>query len=398
MNVKRLGWSLTGLGALAAAFIACSSNPAAPSEAAAQARWRDTIVRSPPSKAGCFHVSYPNTTWETVDCGPAPTRLYRPRHGAIPRETVGDDTDYVAQSSGTISQSVGSFPSATGTAGVTSYSLQLNSNDMSGSAACGSVSGCKSWQQFVYAAGEQIAFIQSWLIGIGTCPTGGSWIVNGNDCYMNSTTVSVPLIASDQLTQVQMSGTAAAGNDSMVFTNGGDAYSASTPDSTTNLSTGWSAAEFNIFGDGNSSAVTFQPGASISVNVSITGGSPTCQSGAGTTGETNNLTLGSCTVSGGAIQFTETLAGNDGGSEGGKDGGKDSGDSGKDSGDSGKDSASDGGEGGSEAGDDGGDEGGSEAGDDGGSEAGDDGGGDDGGGGGEGGTTCDNSETNAPTP
>jgi hypothetical protein len=94
-------------------------------------------------------VSYPNTTWEAVDCGVAPARLYRPRHGSPPHETVGNGTDFAAQNSSVISQTVGSFPSATGVAGETDdgttddYSIQLNSNFMT-TAACGGVSGCQS--------------------------------------------------------------------------------------------------------------------------------------------------------------------------------------------------------------------------------------------------------------
>jgi hypothetical protein len=63
------------------------------SQAAAQAKWRDSIVRNPAPDAGCFHASYPGTAWEAVDCGPPPTRLYRPRGASPPRETVDADAD-----------------------------------------------------------------------------------------------------------------------------------------------------------------------------------------------------------------------------------------------------------------------------------------------------------------
>jgi hypothetical protein len=406
MKTKTAGLcGVLGLAVAAAVTAACSSGPAAPSQAALQEKWRDTMVRNPSPETGCFHAAYPSTTWERVACGPAPTRIYGPRHGTPLRETAGGGTDYAAQVSGTISQTVGTFPTATGTAGETDnganvYSIQLNSNFMPGSKACGTVSGCQSWQQFVYASGEQLGFIQSWLIGMATCPTTGGWMANGGNCYRNSTTVSVPQISSDQIGQLKMSGTAATGNDSLVFTNGTNAYNTNTPDSTTYLSAGWSASEFNVIGDGNSSAATFQPGTSITVNIAVTGGSPSCQSNAGTTAETNNLTLGSCSASGGSIQFTETLAGGDAGSEAGADASKDGGTDGGEAGEGGNE----GGDAADEAGDDGGDEAGDDGGDGGDDGGGDDGGaGDDGGGGGGdggvlGGGTCNNSEKSAPSP
>jgi hypothetical protein len=417
------GWScVVGLAVAAA----CNSSESESSEEAAQEQWRETMVRSPSPESGCFEATYPSTTWQRTECGPAPTKLYRPPSGAIQPQTAGNGNDYAAKSTGTISQTVGTFPKATGVAGETGagganvYSIQLNSNDMSGSKACGKIAGCQSWQQFVYAAGEKLLFVQSWLLNYGKCPATGGWMADGNNCYANSTTAVVPQIPISQLGQLKMSGTAkAGGNDSAVFTNGTTAYQASAADTTTYLSAGWNASEFNVIGDGNSSAATFKPGASITVNVAITGGTPSCQANAGTTGETNNLTLGACSVSGGSIQFTESLAGScpvkkgDGGKGGGTqnpsgDGGMDDGDDmdgdlmscgDMDGGDA--SDGDDGGDGDAADADDGGDggEGGDaaeEAGD--GGEGGGAGEGGEGGGAGEGGTTCDNSEQNAPTP
>ena len=299
---RAAGWScVVGLGVAAAC---CSESES--SEEAAQEQWRETMVRSPSPESGCFEATYPSTTWQRTECGPAPTKLYRPPSGAIPPQTAGNGNDYAAKSTGTISQTVGTFPKATGVAGETGagganvYSIQLNSNDMSGSKACGKIAGCQSWQQFVYAAGEKLLFVQSWLLNYGKCPATGGWMADGNNCYANSTTAVVPQIPITQLSQLKMSGTAkAGGNDSAVFTNGTTAYQASAADTTTYLSAGWNASEFNVIGDGNSSAATFKAGASITVNVAITGGTPSCQANAGTTGETNNLTLGACSVSGG---------------------------------------------------------------------------------------------------
>ena len=75
------------------------------------------------------------------------------------------------------------------------------------------------------------------------------------------------------------------------------------------LSKGWSETEFNIVGYGGGSAVDFGAGSSVTVNVAVTSDSVsslTCKGNAGTTGETNNLSLGACKVSSDAIQFVES--------------------------------------------------------------------------------------------
>ena len=57
----------------------------------------------------------------------------------------------------------------------------------------------------------------------------------------------------------------------------------------------WNATEFNVIGDGGGSEAQFNRGSSVKVNIALDDGSstaPTCQAHDGTTGETNNLTLG----------------------------------------------------------------------------------------------------------
>jgi hypothetical protein len=391
---------------------ACSESTS--SDAAAQEQWRENIVRNPTPESGCFEATYPSTTWARTQCGPAPTGIYGPRGGAGP-ETVGASADYAAQSSGTISQTVGSFPKATGTAGESGpgganvYSIQLNSNFMAGSKACNGAAGCKSWQQFVYSSKEQLLFIQSWLIPLAKCPAG--WMAYSGNCYTNSGTVSVSQITSDQLGTIKMSATATAGgNDAVVFSGGTVAKQTSAKDTTAYLSAGWTASEFNVFGDGSPSpAANFKPGASVAVNVAITGGTPSCQMNAGTTAETNNLVLGSCTASGGSIQFTEVCATcakkKDGGKSGSGGAMAPAGEGGTDDADTddmdGGMSCNDDDAGDASDGDDGGDASDGGDGGDAAQEAGDDGGeagNADGGGGGEGGTTCDNSSSAAPPP
>jgi hypothetical protein len=306
---------LAGAASIPTAFAASASTDL---EAQFHASWRQTMQHTAAPAKGCYHASYPSTAWAKVNCVKAPNRLYLPRHFPEP-QTVGNGDDYAAEiSSGVITQTVGSFPSVSGVSSESDdgtsgdYSLQLNSNFMNTNA-CNGVSGCQAWEQFVYASGEGSAFMQYWLINYGdTCPSGG-WMQYQGSCYMNSAAVSVPDEPITDLANMSLTGSAVSGgNDTLTFTDGTEAYTTSGDDSVTDLGTAWQASEFNIIGDGGGSQAVFNSGSSITVNVSLTDGSnsaPTCASNAGTTGETNNLTLGSCSTSGGStpsIQFTES--------------------------------------------------------------------------------------------
>ena len=318
---RRAGLIATAAGLMGAAL----SGPAfaAPSDEAvamAQENWRAAIARIAAPSLGCFEAEYPSTTWKKVSCTEAPHIPYLPRsnaHAATGTQTVGDGHDYAAEVAGTMTGSVGSFPSVSG---VTSekdgsrsnvYSIQLNSNFMT-TAACNGTSGCLAWEQFVYSSSEQSAFMQYWLIDYGkACPSG--WNTFSTDCWKNSSAVRVPKIPISYLSKLKLSGNAVAnGNDTLVFSIGNKAYSTSGKDSVTYLATDWNQSEFNIIGDGGGSAATFNSGSSIAVKVNVVDGTsnaPTCASDAGTTGETNNLNLGSCTTAGGSspyMQFTES--------------------------------------------------------------------------------------------
>jgi hypothetical protein len=233
-------------------------------------------------------------------------------------QTVGNGADYAADTTQFITGSVGTFPTVTGVktesdGGKNIYSIQLNSNFMT-TAACNGISGCQAWEQFVYSSGETSAFMQYWLINYGnTCPSGGGWMSYQGSCYKNSAAVTVPKQAITQLAHLKLSGTAVKnGTDTLVFTTETEAYTTTGKDSVVDLATDWHSSEFNIIGDGGGSEATFNSGSSVTVKIALTDGStaePTCATNAGTTGETNNLNLKSCSVSGGstpAIQFTES--------------------------------------------------------------------------------------------
>ncbi len=304
--------SVVGALSVSPVFAAVTSD----AELMMQDNWRETIARTAVPHEGCFEAEFPNAVWVEAACTVAPDRVYVPHRKAGP-QTVGDGADYAASVTNLMTAAVGSFPTVTG---VTSekdgssnvYSIQLNSNFMSGTAACNGHSGCQSWEQFVYSSSETSAFMQYWLINYGnSCPSG--WNSYDGSCYKNSAAVSVPKVAITSLANLKLSGTAVLnGTDTLVFSNGTKAYSTTGKDSVADLATAWKQSEFNLVGDGGGSAATFNKGSSVTVKVAVTHGSttaPTCASNAGTTGETNNLKLGSCSGFSGStpyIQFTES--------------------------------------------------------------------------------------------
>ena len=294
---------------------------AAPSaDAQLRAAWRGAIARIPVPEEGCFKASYPSTEWTKVECITAPARPYVPRRGRS-GETVGNGNDYAALTSTLTSSALGSFPVVTGVksekgygGAANTYSLQLNSGFMTTAGCNGSSNkSCLTWQQFVYSSSETSAFMQYWLINYGSkCPAGGGWTQYEGSCYKNSAAVGVPKLPITDLGDLSVSGTAVSGgNDTMILANGSNAYSTSGKDTVVYLATAWDASEFNVVGDGGGSEAKFNKGSSITVNIGLkdgTSSAPTCKGDDGTTGETNNLTLGSCTASGGStpsVEFTE---------------------------------------------------------------------------------------------
>ena len=187
---------------------------------------------------------------------------------------------------------------------------------MTGTAACGAASQAASrGSSTVYLVEHRLGLhaVLADQLRQQACPAGGGWNSFEGSCYKNSAAVTVPKEAITKLDTLKMSGSAVkGGNDTLTFTVGTKAYSTSGKDTVTDLATGWNESEFNIIGDGGGSAATFNSGSSITVKVALTDGStkaPTCGAKDGTTGETNNLKLGTCKgVSGSTpyIQFTES--------------------------------------------------------------------------------------------
>jgi hypothetical protein len=325
-----------GLGVAVAAPAWAAQSEAVDPESAARDNWRAFMAQNATPEEGCFHASYPNTVWETVECKKGEPRV-RPVH-ADPTvnelEVTGSGNDYVAHATGLITLASGGFA----TKGVTSetgvgvkgygyhgilgpneYSLQLNTNDKETTSKCAGHSGCTVWQQFLYAPdylvkGKAEVFMQYWLLGWGSsaCPGTFGRAGTSSNCVQNSAYVEAPDLPITDLGKMALEGTATAGgNDSVTFTYGSDAYTITGKDSVLDISAVWNRAEFNVVGNAGGSRADFNSGSTVTVTLLLFDGStsaPTCVAHDGTTGESNNLNLGACTAYGGIpnIQFTES--------------------------------------------------------------------------------------------
>jgi hypothetical protein len=328
-------------------------------EKAARQTWRAVMRNTPLPGKGCFHVSYPNVAWESVECKEAKPRAYPSGvNGKVGAPGAGDGTDYVAQAQGLISFAAGKFfisgvtsetnvntPGNTGgimglNDGSNEYSLQLNTNNLCAStnpaeycvaittgtttetyihtAACGDYGDCHVWQQFMYATdynqpGEAALFMQYWLYNwVGNCPKsywGNNWVRGGTPfpggtCFKNSSYAALPDIPVTNLGDVILSANASNGGDDIIWLEyADDSWSVTAEDSSLASNPGldiasvWNQAEFNVVGDMNMSEAKFNNGAEITVLLAIDDGSqsaPSCLNNVGTTGETNNMTLGTC--------------------------------------------------------------------------------------------------------
>jgi len=284
-------------------------------DAKAQADWRVSMAQVRLPKEGCFRSAYPAKEWTEVACVIPPPYPMVPPRGPRPL-VVGRGNDIAAAApSGTITTAIGSFDSATnvtseagqingaGPQVANAYTYQLNTNVYYNSPACAGASDptqCRSWEQFIYEndGGSGTTYIQYWLIRWNNpCP--GGWVsypyptASDTSCYRNST-LATPVpnqpINSANILASSLSGTATAGGDSVTFTAGGVAYARSGNNFST-ISAGWTQAEFEIVGDGNSGQANFNAGAAyVSRTRIFYGGTapPNCVVG-GFTGETNNL-------------------------------------------------------------------------------------------------------------
>lgn len=304
-----------------------------PASVSALRAWHQEMRRLAPPETGCFHASYPSVKWIWNKCNKTNYRStpHFTKTGNAGQYIVGNGNDYVAETSGFTNSATGSFPtvdgvtSEVGSGGYPGYTLQLNTDISPSSPACGAYgySTCQVWQQFIYSSyaegGNAQVFMQNWLFipNGASCPSG--W--NSYDttsyvgCYRNSSADDVPTVPVTALASVQLSGSATPnGNDAVTFVYGSSAYSVSEADTTLDVSYVWNQSEFNVFGNGGGSEAEFNSDSLFLVYLQVNDGStdaPTCLENAGTTGETNNLSLDPCNagVYGGSepyIEFYET--------------------------------------------------------------------------------------------
>jgi hypothetical protein len=300
--------------------------------------WRAVMAQNPPQEAGCFRESYPSLVRERVDCHAGPPQGVHPVHRTPTDnapEVVGNGKDYAAETKGKTFWAGGSFLDVSvqsetsvggdnGILGPDEYSLQINTNHWGTTSACdgGTTFDCRVWQQFVYATDYDCdfwgcdagVFIQYWLLNYGYCPS--NWTQSGNDCYINSNVVSAPDFPITDLANLSLHAAAQPGGQdcAVVYDNTGTGWGVCSSDGVLDISSVWDKTEFGIFGDSGGSQAQFSSGTSFTELLQVNDGSgaaPTCLKGAGTTGETNNLTLGKCTplVGNGLwprIRFTES--------------------------------------------------------------------------------------------
>ena len=301
--------------------------------------WRaDMRLVAAPSR-GCFTATFPMRAWRQVACAGTPRYPQLPQRGLAP-QNAGNGYDALAKApTGTISAAIGSFDKVSvtkeagpinnkGPAIANAYSLQLNTNQFQTPLCAGSPNTlCQGWQQFIYENTGTLgrAYIQRWLIGYNTtCPIlpvlWHTYLPPNStdiDCWMNSAVGAVPLPSQPvtNLRQLELAGTVSPGGDSVIMFAGANAYLMAAGDDAIGAAAGWTVAEFNVVGDGNSGQATFNNGAQLLVRTRIIYGgtaAPICVNG-GFTAETNNLDFGTpqpaASAPGPAIRFLENSAG-----------------------------------------------------------------------------------------
>jgi len=301
------------------------------------------MAQVPLPKQGCFQAPYPSKEWQEVACTTTPNYPMPPRRGPRPL-VVGSGNDISAQApTGFISTAIGSFDTVTNVTSESSpigntgppvanaYTLQVNTNFFTTTACAGSPNpGCRGWEQFVFENTNTVAraFIQYWLIQYNApCPAGAGWnqfsFTGSGDiyCFKNNPGGAVavtPLQPITNLASLSLNGTVSATADSVNLFVGSMGHARS-GNNAVNAAAGWQSAEFNVFGDGGSSAggggATFNSGANIVPRTKILygGNAPPVCVAQGFTGETNNLSFGptapSASAPGPAVIFGESTAG-----------------------------------------------------------------------------------------
>jgi hypothetical protein len=281
---------------LALLLFAGISAPFVHSEGVSKADWAESMNNIPIPGIGCWIASYPSLMWESTQCSTVQPGPLTVGNGV---DKPADSINYAAADAEGIFTSESGFTSESDSVdGSNWYTLQLNSNNFSTTVGGKATTG---WEQFAFlnkGAGSNtgIAFIQFWLIGYGTCPSG--WTQYSTSCYRNSTPVTPGYEGPGSLTYYTLTGMTTSTTDTSKFcnTNAGLCYS-STDSDRVNLHSGvWWDSEFNILGAGSGSQANFNSGTSIGLKIDNFEPGESCGS-IGWAAETNNLNLGTCSGS-----------------------------------------------------------------------------------------------------
>lgn len=285
--------------------------------------WKDVMLHTPVSSAGCFEVTYPSISWVRAECDDnAPT---------LPLAVGGNHYDEAAQvpSGDLIQTSDGDFSSVSGVTSITDnesgpndWSIQENSNYFNTTYGGATVT---AWVQFAYANTNSSSQgnhgdveIWYWLINYTTvsrvCP-GIPWVSDGvGDCYYKADPIRTNYETPSSLSYLSLKGLAncsgCGGHDEALFCDYYNCWTSSYADSTLGLSSSWIDSEWNILGYDNGSQAQFNSGSSLTLTqyMTISGGgtfTPSCIINGNYTAESNNLNLYSCTTNSGGISVTE---------------------------------------------------------------------------------------------
>lgn len=289
-----------------------------------------------PGRAGCFDATFPSTVWHETPCVSVPLPPHVPAHtgtGIRPKADVTADlpSPGIGGAAGNFTASVvGRENNSTGGT-ADSFSFQLNTNyfqNTSTQTLCqGSTTpaSCEGWQQFIYqnTLGQTgVMAVQYWLVNFnGTCPA--NWINfavdTGNDCYMNGPGHSITSVtAASAMANWTLEGIqriSPAVDDIFINQNGGATLYDTTSARIFNLDH-WTNVEFNVFGHDGGSQAIFSAGSSATGKIQVfpynsvfVAPAPAipCTLNTSFTGETNNMTMSSCTPISGGISFNESV-------------------------------------------------------------------------------------------
>ncbi|MGI0091109.1 MAG: hypothetical protein ACREBS_05325 [Nitrososphaerales archaeon] len=290
------------------------------------AQWKQTVLANPVSSVGCYEASYPSTDWQAVQCGTAPSAIMTVGNFCCDKVGQVPSGDNIQTSTGDFGAISGLTSETDNVSGTNYYSIQDNTNHFSTSyGTFGTVTG---FMQFIFqndpGSTKGIVFIQYWLLNYpashqNTCPNTNAylsrWTAQNGACVADSGTMNTTSLENiGNLGYLSLAGYAkcsnCGSNDEVLFCSQYNCWTVVEPDSILSLASRWTNSEWNIFGYNDYSQAQFNSGTSLTVDVylSISGGgsfTPSCIS-TSYTGETNNLSVGSCSTSSGAYSFTES--------------------------------------------------------------------------------------------